>query len=357
LKTAALFGLVVVLAAGTGATYLSMSSKNSDKPPHEPVYQGKSLRQWIVSEPVQFPLTSHDDTMIYRQEALEAMGNPAIRYLRWMITHPELAFNKQPRPIDTPPPGLPPGRTWGWYPRAGVSHAVGALRLLGPKARAAAPELVRLWETKEQFSFSMELDTYNGFPITLGVLGDNSPEIIAAIHRHFNSRGAQHRGLCAVAAWRLNPRDTEAISLLQRELSTPNDFVRIALVGSLWQYGGQAPLTPFLPEIRAVIANDLANTLGDSVAKSAWHILKDPEPAKLVMQRLADTARRPAATADDVNRFAAAALNLAEIPGVNPHTAPVLKELSTFNDSSAAKFSSNILAMISGRQKRGPMSW
>src|SRR5205823_1686043 len=118
------------------------------------------------------------------------------------------------------------------------------------------------------------------------------------------------------------------------------------------RYGGHAPPTPFLTEIRAVMANDLTSSLGFLVAKSAWHIFKDSEPAKELMKNLAIIAEGPEATAENVNSYAAAALNLAEIPGVNALTSPVLLKLTTFNDISAARFSSNILARLSEEPKR-----
>jgi hypothetical protein len=56
--------------------------------------------------------------------------------------------------------------------------------------------------------------------------------------------------------------------------------------------------------------------------------------------------------ADDVNRFAAAALKLAEIPGANLVVKPTLKQLCQFNEASAAQFASNILVIISARENR-----
>ena len=56
--------------------------------PPEPAYQGKTLRQWIAAFPCGGRCCSRQDLVSYRRTVLRAMGDPALRYLHWMILHP-----------------------------------------------------------------------------------------------------------------------------------------------------------------------------------------------------------------------------------------------------------------------------
>jgi len=66
----------------------------------------------------------------------------------------------------------------------------------------------------------------------------------------------------------------------------------------------------------------------------------------MLIKGLGAAACAPEATAEQVNRFAAAALNLGEAPGVNEVSKPMLKTLSNYTDDSAAYFASNILVKL-----------
>ena len=347
------FATVVISVGVVGLAVLLVATMNkASSPPPEPVHQGMTLRQWIAAEP-NLPVTSHEDIMSYRRTALRAMSEPAIRYLHWMITHPWQTLDQHVNWIDRLRARLPK-RLQKLLPspppaRANFMHVVIALQLIGPNARGAAPVLVRLWECNRISAYAV----YNGFPLTLAELGDASPEVLATLHRHFNSSDRLHRALCAFAAWRLDPNDSQAIAVVRHELAStdPQTYVRGALLDTFGRYGANAE--PFLAEIRALIAG---NATEDS-AKAAWRILKMAEPAKQIMQQLATAAARPGATADDANRFAGSALSLAEVPGVSETAMPVLKELSHFTDASAASFASSILTRLQARMTNGPGSF
>jgi RNA polymerase sigma factor (sigma-70 family) len=332
--TAAGVGLLLI-AAMTG-TFVVM---RADNPPREPTYQNKSLRQWIAAQPSSpWHIINNEDIVTYRRTALLAMGEPAIRYLRWMIAHPQQTLEDEAGP--RPPP---PNRA----NRANRANVVVALELIGPAARAAAPDLVRLWEREETNGNPMSAN-YNGFPLALAALGDASPEILDALHRHFNSPDPQHSALCAFAAWRLNPNDSEAISFLRRVMtaSDGDDFTRYSLLDTFWQFTTNS--TPFLPEIRNLIdtSTNAKPYLQVMAANAAWHILHRTDTANALIRHLGAEARKTNATVDDVGEFAAAALDLSQVPRVAEYSMPVLGELGRYKDASSASFATNILDRI-----------
>jgi RNA polymerase sigma factor (sigma-70 family) len=339
-KNAAAIGAGVLLLGGAVGFYSSQGTMA--EPPPEPVYQGRTLRQWAVSLPRGGGVMSNEDIQNLRQAALIAMGRPAIRYLHWLVLHPEeisRGMEHQPSPQAS--------NSQSWFMSPGVPGIVMALHLVGSRARSSAADLVRLWESNFSDPDSPRpLSMYNGFPITLAVLGDSSPPILAALHRHFKSPNRLHGVLCAFAAWRLNPQDAEAVDILHRELRStdPESYPRHALLDTFSGYATNA--TPFLSEIRALLGRETNPNLQDTDAKAAWRLLHRAEPAKALLKRLGEAASAPEATPEEVNRFAAAALTVAEVPGANELSKPLLKKLTSYPDDSAAKFASNILAKL-----------
>ena len=331
-KTITAAGLGLLLITATTGTFVAM---RAGIPPREPSYQNKSLRQWIAAEPSSPRVITHEDIMTYRRTALLAMGEPAIRYLRWMIAHPQQTLEDEG--------GSRPPRS----NRANIANVIVALELIRPAARAAAPDVVRLWEREESDKNPMYA-TYNGFPLVLAELGDTSPEILDALHRHFNSFDRQHNALCAFAAWRLNPDDSDAISLLRRELASrdSDDFTRYSLLDTFWQYTTNS--TPFHPEIRNLIdaSTNAKPYLKVMAANAAWHILHRTDTANALIRHLGAEARKTDATVDEVNEFAAATLDLSKVPGVVEFSMPVLGELGRYKDASSASFATNILDRI-----------
>src|SRR3954471_9325120 len=170
------------------------------------------------------PLTSHDDIMSYRRRALQATGKPAVKYLQWVISHPGQSLAEHVTAFQRLQAHLPRflqplvPRRFG-APRYSASMSFGkvvvAIELLGPTARSTAPDLVRLWNSDGNPEYSR----YNGFPLALGALGDASPAVIRALHRHLTSTDALHRSLCAFALWQLNPKGPEEIARLRAELN------------------------------------------------------------------------------------------------------------------------------------------
>ena len=328
-KTITAAGLGLMLITAITGTFVAMRAGN---PPREPTYQNKSLRQWIVAQPTSPRVITGDDIVTYRRTALLAMGKPAIRYLCWMIAHPQ-------QTLEDSPSSQPD--------RPSFMSVVAALGDFGPGASAAAPDLVRLWEREDSNGNALSAN-YNGFPLALAELGDASPEILDALHRHFNSPWRLHGDLCAFAAWQLNPNDSDATSFLRHELagSDSDDATRYALLDTFCRYTTNS--TPFLPEIRSLIAAS-TNARPESqvlAANAAWHILHKTDAANLLMRHLAAEARKTNATVGDVNQFAAAALTLSKVPGVVEFSMPILKELGRYPDNSAASFATHILDRI-----------
>src|SRR5215467_1717813 len=56
------------------------------KPIAEPSYQDRLLREWLRAEPP--GSISYEDIIVYRRTALQAMGEPAVAYLRSVLLHP-----------------------------------------------------------------------------------------------------------------------------------------------------------------------------------------------------------------------------------------------------------------------------
>ena len=324
-KTVIVAGVGLLLTAAMTGTFVTMRAGN---PPLEPTYQNKSLRQWIAAEPSSPWGLITEDIWTYRRTALLAMGEPAIRYLRWMIAHPQQTFGDDDQ------------SRWN---HGNLANVVVALELIGPAARAACPDLVRLWEREDKVNPIFA--DYNGFPLVLAKLGDASPEILDALHRHFNSPDPQHSALCAFAAWRLNPNDTDAISFLRRVMtaSDGDDFTRYSLLDTFWQFTTNS--TPFLPEIRKLIdaSTNAKPYLQVMAANAAWHILQRMDTANALIRHLGAEARKTNATVDDVSEFVAAALDLRQVPGVAGYSMPVLGELGLYKDASTASFATNIL--------------
>jgi RNA polymerase sigma factor (sigma-70 family) len=337
-KTITAAGLGLLLITAMTGTFVAMRAGN---PPREPTYQNKSLRQWIAAQPsLPWGLTG-EDIDAYRRTALLAMGEPAVHYLRWMIAHPQQTLEDESGP-RRPPPN-----------RSNLANVVLALALIGPAARAAAPDLVRLWEREDKRNpMNPMYADYNGFPLAFAELGDASPEILAALHRHFNSPDPLHSAFCALAAWRLNPNDSDAISFLRRELTASDgddytrSYVRYALLDNFLQYTTNS--TPFLPEIRNLIdaSTNAKPDLQWMAADAAWHILHRTDPANALIRHLGAEAGKTNATVEDVNEFVSAALNLSQVPGVAEYSMPVLRELGRYKDASAASFATNILDRI-----------
>ncbi len=158
--------------------------------PPQPEYQGMALQQ-IRAEP-QMRVTSHEDIMRYRSEALAKMGEPAAGYLMWMIRNPRLTLDGHSSRLDRLSQRLP-GRLRKFAPsppkaRANFMNVVIALQLLGPKAREAVPDLLKLWDSKGNPEYAY----YNGFPLTLVALGDASPKVLTALHQRFSSPDRLH---------------------------------------------------------------------------------------------------------------------------------------------------------------------
>src|SRR6266487_3591443 len=103
-----------------------------------------------------------------------------------MIAHPRQTLKGHTTWIDRSARHLPKRWQKLFEPpsnRADFSAVIVALQLIDSKPRAAAPNLVRLWESKG----NPEYASYNGFPLALAVIGNSSPEVLSALHRHFSS--------------------------------------------------------------------------------------------------------------------------------------------------------------------------
>lgn len=123
------------------------------------------------------------------------------------------------------------------------------MEFIGQGAREAAPDLLRLWESKGNPGYA----SYNGFPIALGELGNNAPEVIAALHRRFKSPDRLHASLCAFSAWRLNPTDSEAIELVRGELNSRDLYAhaRYTLLDSFARWSS-TNMGPFVAEMKSL---------------------------------------------------------------------------------------------------------
>jgi len=290
--------------------------------------------------------------MSYRRTALQAMGQPAIRYLHWVIAHPSESFDgyvshgerfRRRLPL-TLQKLLPP---IGKRSASGMDgmHAVVAIQLVGPAAKSCASDLVRLWESDGDPGYA----AYNGFPLTLGALGDGSSRVMAALDRHFKSQDPLHRALCAFAMWQLKPKEPAYIRMLRDELESANrapaplidrSSVREALFFTIAERGTNTAI--FAPEIRA----GTTKALTQESALASWRILHEAQPAEILMRRMAALATREGAKVQDVDRFSAISLSLAEVPEAGEFAKPILREFAHYPDVSAARFASNILKRI-----------
>jgi hypothetical protein len=325
--------------------------------PREPQYKGMPLRHWISAEP-QIPIIAVEDVLEYRQEALNNMGEDAVRYLSWMIRSYQLQasgryrlyarfYQRLPRSFRRFVPAPPSQRP------EDLMQVVLALQLIGPRAHDTAPDLILLWDS----SRNTQNATYNGFPVALAAIGNKSPKVIKALHERFNSPDRLHRALCALAAWRLDPSDSQAAGLVRAELSSTdnNGWIRYALLGRVSELGPACE--PFLPEVKALIGRNSADPeFKRQCAQAAWRILKWDQPAKGFLELLARDAAGTNCPVDAANQFSVTALSLREVPGTRALVVPHLRELSGHADPSAASFASNILVKIESRADRSQKS-
>ena len=198
-----------------------------DQPPVEPVFEGQPLRYWINADPPD-PVT-YDATIKFRTRPLRAMGEPAVKYLRWMLQHPRQCLNDHWSTIERSClwliwrhylPKWLNGRIAPPANRQNFMEVVLGLEFIGPAAHEAAPDLVRLWESKGNYQYQ----SYNGFPLALAMIGNASPGVLSALHRPFESPDRLHGSLCAFAAWRLDPSDATAIARICRELDSRDAY-------------------------------------------------------------------------------------------------------------------------------------
>jgi len=86
--------LGAVLALSLGLVSLAVISASHPRET-EPSFEGKPLRYWINAEPE--GTVTYDGTVSLRTRALRAMGERAVKYLRWMLQHPSLQLR---RPLE-----------------------------------------------------------------------------------------------------------------------------------------------------------------------------------------------------------------------------------------------------------------
>jgi hypothetical protein len=251
-----------------------------DKPIEEPSYQGRLLRGWIKATP-----PNHQDRITYERTALLAMGDSAVQYLEFVITHPRRMIDGHRTALDTcvlrlgdyVPQILPAMAEWTAPPpnRVNFREVLASVRLVGTNAGTLAPIVVRLWESNGQ----LEYEADDGFPLALAELGNTSSEILDSLHRHFTSPNRLHRAMCAFAAWKLNPRDTQAIGMLRTELTSTDQDVqpRYSLLETLARWGG-TNVALVLPETGALIAAPIpSGRYQYIVADAAARIFKTDE--------------------------------------------------------------------------------
>lgn len=296
--------------------------------PPEPAYQGKTLRQWLSVRPPG-PRFSRQDLVNYRCAALRAMGDPAVRYLRWIILHPGQTIHGHSTWISRVSSELP-ARAQVFlldrgYAKVTSFDVVFAFECLGRSARIAAPDLVGLWES----GGNPQYETDRGFALALAEIGDSSPEVLAALDRHLNSDRLP-RIVSALAALRLDRTDERALTLLRRELkATPYWAIRSARECGLVGASGYL----------------------DFAAASIWRRFHDPAPARKLIEGLASKCGQSEANSGIVSWFTSAAIELAEVPGIPEAAAPMLKELSGNLEPSVAKGASDALTRFQELKK------
>lgn len=311
--------------------FSARSQVAAEPSPVEPEFEGRTLREWIAANP---PLNviSHDDIVAYRKRALLAMGQPAVVFLHWMIRNPAHALaGRDAVPAD----------------RANGMNVVLALGLIGPAAREVVPDLVRLWTSEPNPPYA----TYNGYPFALSAIGVDSSSVLDALSAHMQSRDRLHAALCALALWRLKPEDPSAKAILRRELTAKDGEVhtRYALLEAFWRQ--EVEPSAFATELRQLTTASLRETptYASMGARAAWRFWHEPAPARSLIEQMGQAAVAPDATREAANSFTAAALDLAEVPGVRELAQPFLDAISQNADENAAEFATKILSRLTAQ--------
>lgn len=145
-----------------------------------------------------------------------------------------------------------------------------ALEFIGPTAREAAPDLVRLWQSEG----NSEYRSYNGFPLALAMVGNASPGVLSALHQRFESPDRLHGSLCAFAAWRLKPNDATAIARIRRELESRDAYAhaRYTLLDDFCRFSS-TNIGPFVTQVQSLVAAPCPDAMYQPNVDAAKEIL------------------------------------------------------------------------------------
>jgi hypothetical protein len=181
--------------------------------------------------------------------------------------------------------------------------------------------------------------------MALAELGNSSPEIIAALHRHFASSDSLHAALSALAAWRLKPADANAADAVRQSLNR-NDYDSYVLLEDLGRRGSSA--TPFYPEIHKLIENSQSADYWQTgtAALAEWRLFQSPDQSIKLINKLVASASQLNAPSKEVEEFATTALDLKDVPEVRSIAIPKLAELKAHPDKHTADFCAEILKRL-----------
>ncbi len=248
---------------------------------NEPVYQGKTLSQWLEKQ--QFQLQGPEG------DAVRQMGSNAAPFLVKWIQYQTPAWRRQfslfwlrqfghiledPRNLR---------RLNSWF----------AFEALGPQARTAVPELTRLLNSPK-FSY-----LHDSIVQALGCLGDDAfPTLLAALKEQerreratvalviaresfgtirakavpvlvqcLSDRAGRTAECAAIALGRMHLEPTAVVPALIHSLGDSRETVRLAAIMSLGKFGEEArpavpALLPFLADSNPVIRQSAATALG-----------------------------------------------------------------------------------------------
>ncbi len=199
--------------------------------PVEPTYQGKTLSHWLRESP-QSPHNA--DSPIRAQEALNHLGTNAIPLLlKWLRTHDPTIKKKL---VNL---GLRLGvitsekLTRESYPFKSESYyhgmAANGLRLLGPKALPALPELVALMNRGDSSGDSAAY-------ALAGIGAEAVPPLIALL----DDPDERVRYTVVSALGEIRKRPDLTVPALVDRLEKEESYVRVTALNALWYFGPDA---------------------------------------------------------------------------------------------------------------------
>lgn len=307
----------------------------------------KKLDYWIKGEWYDETL-SREENMQKRAAVLRRIGPAVVNALREDTRRQDTVFDRwywnSAKWLQDVLPHRPRG-----YAESARQHAAGSLGELGPDAKAAVPDLLRLLQDKEDWVRCQAA-------LALGAIGDESNTNLSALKALYNDPAAHVRVASVLSIWRLNRQDSSAATLIESALSAKTgDISSVVFAASLGlgSMGQEASL--FAPALAEGMSNVTDTSVRSFGAKALWQMQGSAAPALdvlgVITNALTSASSSPSSTGPGSTsllhmELCLAAHVLMEIPAFRTAVKPHLCSLTNSPHPNIARLASNNLYRI-----------